>query len=249
MIDPQSTWPIGEGFEPEVVLGQVADIGVSAGVEWGDQPDVVVGISVGPYGDIQIGLKDGRPVGAGVGLGLSAYPAVLTLTFPVLPTPGGASDSVTASVPVFEARDPNGKRGPAGYGSAGFTVPGTMFRYRIDFENDKDATAPAQEVVVTDSLSPNLDWTTFELSEISFGDRILTIPPGTQYYETTLPMTFNGTTFDVRVEAGIRLASGQVYLAMPVGGPGDGTSTTGNDRVPACRGRNRAGPGVRVVHG
>ena len=38
--------------------------------------------------------------------------------------------------------------------------PDTVFPYRIDFENAPTATAPAQQVVITDPLDPNLDWST-----------------------------------------------------------------------------------------
>jgi hypothetical protein len=83
--------------------------------------------------------------------------------------------------------------------------------YRIDFENETNATAPAQIVQVTDQLSTNLDWSTFQLTEIGFGDHLITIPPGSQYYETTLPMTYNGVDFEVWIIAGIHLESGEVY--------------------------------------
>ncbi|UCE27207.1 MAG: hypothetical protein JSW52_00175, partial [Candidatus Coatesbacteria bacterium] len=33
--------------------------------------------------------------------------------------------------------------------------------YTVRFENMADATAPAQEVIVTDTLDENLDWSTF----------------------------------------------------------------------------------------
>ena len=45
-------------------------------------------------------------------------------------------------------------------------------------------------------LDPNLDLSTFQLTEIAFGDTVLTIPPGSQDYQTTVPMTYNGV--DVR---------------------------------------------------
>src|SRR5262249_6915967 len=82
--------------------------------------------------------------------------------------------------------------------------------YRIDFENDKTATAPAQRVDVSDYLDAKLDWNTFELTEIAFGDITIDVPPGLQHYQTTVSMTYNGQTFSVLVEAGITLVTGQV---------------------------------------
>jgi uncharacterized repeat protein (TIGR01451 family) len=58
--------------------------------------------------------------------------------------------------------------------------PGDVIGYTIYFENDPEfATAPAQEVFVTDHLSPALDWSTFELTEVVWGDHSMTIAPGT----------------------------------------------------------------------
>jgi hypothetical protein len=45
------------------------------------------------------------------------------------------------------------------------------------------ATAPAQEVFITDSLDPNLDWSTFQICEIAFGDQIISVQEqGGQFY-------------------------------------------------------------------
>ena len=50
------------------------------------------------------------------------------------------------------------------------STPTSALPYRVDFENDPTATAPAQRVDVTDQLDPNLDWNTFQLTEVGFGD-------------------------------------------------------------------------------
>ena len=105
--------------------------------------------------------------------------------------------------------------GPASYGSFDFVADaGTALPYQIDFENDPSATAPAQSVTITDQLDPNLDWSTFQLTGIGWGDTVLSIPAGSQSFETTVPMTYNGETFDVDVEAGIDTATGQVYATF-----------------------------------
>ena len=82
----------------------------------------------------------------------------------------------------------------------------TLYPYQINFENSPTATAPAQEVVITDTLDPNLDLNTFHLTEIAFGDTVLAIPPGSQDYQTTVPMTYNGVTFDVVINASLNYA-------------------------------------------
>jgi len=63
--------------------------------------------------------------------------------------------------------DPNDKAGPAGFGDAHFVPPAEPFQYAVYFENVDTATAPAETVVVADTLSPNLDWATFRYDTAS----------------------------------------------------------------------------------
>ncbi len=118
----------------------------------------------------------------------------------------GSSSSSSVS-----SRDPNRKIGPSGYGLVGYVADTGTLPYTIEFENASSATAPAQEVNVTDQLSSDLDWSTFQLTQIGFGDINVTVAPGTQSYQTTVPMTYAGQTFNVLIEAGIHTATGQVY--------------------------------------
>ncbi len=74
--------------------------------------------------------------------------------------------------------DPNNMIGPAGYGTAGYITPGQTLPYTIEFENEPTASAPAQNVVVTEQLSPNLNWSTFQFGTIGFGDYAVTVPAG-----------------------------------------------------------------------
>ncbi len=111
---------------------------------------------------------------------------------------------------VVNSLDPNSLTGPAGYGSSDFVAAGTLLPYRIDFENAPTASAPAQRVVVTDQLDPNLDWTTLQLTGVGFGDTNLTIPPDSQDYETTVPMTYNGESFVVEIQIGLNPATGML---------------------------------------
>jgi len=102
---------------------------------------------------------------------------------------------------IFRSYDPNDKLGPSGYGSAGYLPAGGVMAYQIRFENQPSATAPAQRVTVTDTLDPNLDLSTFELTEIAFANQTLAIPAGLNHYEATLPIQVDGTTIhaDIRV--------------------------------------------------
>ena len=125
------------------------------------------------------------------------------------------------------ANDPNQKLGPAGYGTQVFVNANERFDYRIDFENDASATAPAQIVLISDTLDANFDRSTFELTEIGFGDILLAIPAGSQYYQTAVPFTYDGQTFNVEIEAGINLAPGEVYAAFYAIDPATGLPPEG----------------------
>lgn len=110
--------------------------------------------------------------------------------------------------------DPNGLVGPTGFGPTALVSVGDPFSYQVDFENEATATAPAQRVTVTNQLDPNLDWGTFQLTGIGFGDTVLSIQVGSQHYQTTVTMTENGQTFQVQVEAGLDATTGEVYATF-----------------------------------
>jgi hypothetical protein len=113
--------------------------------------------------------------------------------------------------------------GPAGYGPSAFVAPGTVLPYEIDFENSPSATAPAQEVTVSDPLDPNLDPSTFQLTQIAFGSVVLIVPPADdQDYETTVSMTYNGQTLNVEIRAGIDLTTDTVFATFQSVDPNTG---------------------------
>ena len=123
-------------------------------------------------------------------------------------------NSITSSIQdssITGALDPNIKSGPSGFGLTNYTDGDKLFPYRIDFENDSEATAPAQVVYVWDSLSTDLDMNTLELTEIGFGDTSIAVPQGLQYYETTVPMTYQEVNFEVKIEAGLR-STNEVFI-------------------------------------
>src|SRR5439155_3035320 len=55
------------------------------------------------------------------------------------------------------------------------------------------------------------DWNTFQWTEIGFGDAVMSIPPGTQHFQTTVPITYNGRTFDVQIELSFQSATGRLF--------------------------------------
>jgi len=134
------------------------------------------------------------------------------------PKPDGTTGpSVKPPIPLVW--DPNEKLGASGYGQQAYIIAAETIPYRVKFENlgpgtvptpAHPATAPAQRVEVTDQLSTNLDWSSFQFTEAGFGDTMLSVPQGRTYYYTQTPMTYNGSTFMVEVELGFDSATGQV---------------------------------------
>lgn len=88
----------------------------------------------------------------------------------------------------MESVDPNNIQGPSGFGTKGFVKP-ELFSYGIEFQNKPTATAPAQTVTVTQQLDANLDWTTFQLGDIGFGDTVVNVPSGQTSYSTQVDLT------------------------------------------------------------
>jgi RHS repeat-associated protein len=87
----------------------------------------------------------------------------------------------STTVPTAQSKDPNGKL-TSGFGDQGFVPPNTPIIYTIYFENQPTATAPAEEVVVSDPLPSNLDWSTVQLSQIQFNNVTINVPAGLQAY-------------------------------------------------------------------
>jgi len=77
-----------------------------------------------------------------------------------------------ALINVVQSFDPNDKVGSAGAASQRYIIGAEPLRYAIYFENKATASAPAQEVTVSDQLNPNLlDLSTFRFGPVNFGNK------------------------------------------------------------------------------
>jgi RHS repeat-associated protein len=130
---------------------------------------------------------------------------------------------------IATAFDPNEKFGAAGFGPQEFIMPEAVIPYQVNFENlgpgsipapAQPATAPAQRVVVTDQLSPNLDWSTLEFTSTGFGDYHVSVPEGRQYHFSTVSVNADGKTFDVEVELSFATTTGTVRATFQTIDPG-----------------------------
>ena len=68
------------------------------------------------------------------------------------------------------SKDPNEIYGPAGYGDGNFLSANHVLEYKIAFENDPNATAPAQRVQISCPLDSGLDLATFRIGTFAFGN-------------------------------------------------------------------------------
>lgn len=145
-----------------------------------------------------------------------------------LPIPGDEVNSVEAT--IVSPIDPSEKRGNEGYDPCGtppelcqhFVRPGEPFVYTVFFENDPNATAPAQEVRVVDYLSPSLDWATTELGEIVFGDQVITTLAGKVSGHDTVPL--KNTPYVVDINAQFNPYTGRLNWTLRTIDPNTGNS-------------------------
>ncbi|MGC9319548.1 MAG: DUF7619 domain-containing protein, partial [Armatimonadota bacterium] len=84
--------------------------------------------------------------------------------------------------------DPNCKSGPHGFGTQRWVSCDHTMAYTVHYENDPEkATAAAAQVHVTDQLDPNLNWSTFQITEIEVAGVNVTVPAGSQSLTQIVP--------------------------------------------------------------
>jgi RHS repeat-associated protein len=164
----------------------------------------------------------GVPIGsaAGIGYGAAAFAAGYAggyiLQKYIMPSSWNTYVQKALSIPIYvwvrnvsRPIDPNQKLGP-GYGEAGYVRADSILPYRIEFENDPDATAPAQVVTIADQLDAKFDWSTFGLIEVGFGDHLISAPADTQAFEYCEPMTYHGKELEVHIKITFDPQSGKL---------------------------------------
>ena len=91
--------------------------------------------------------------------------------------PQGGGTTTSWPVTPVSSVDPNDIFGLPGVGSARYLTNISQFTYLIQFENQATATAPAQQVTVTDALNAaNFDLSTVTLGPINFPGQVVTPP-------------------------------------------------------------------------
>lgn len=127
------------------------------------------------------------------------------------PTPPDPERCRKHHVPGAGAVDPNDITGPAGVGPERWVNATHPLPYTIRFENDPLlASAPAQTVHITQQLDPTLDWRSFRLGQLSFGDQLIDVPPNRAFFQSRLDLrTTHGIFLDVI--AGVDVTTGLAF--------------------------------------
>jgi RHS repeat-associated protein len=117
-------------------------------------------------------------------------------------------DKATAEVQksssqLVRSYDPNDKIAPSGFGEAEYVQAGTALSYRMNFENQAQASAPAQVIVVTDVLDSDLDLNTFQLTEIAFANHVVAVPTGLDSYQTSVDLRLEGKNVVVQIDVSL----------------------------------------------
>ncbi|RMG70772.1 MAG: T9SS C-terminal target domain-containing protein, partial [Bacteroidetes bacterium] len=105
--------------------------------------------------------------------------------------------------------DPNQKAGLPGVGAPQWINPVEPLPYLVEFENLADATAPAIEVVIEDTLDTQvMNLRTFELRFFTLADSLFEIPPGRQEWKQMVDLRPTGNQAFARVSFELDTLSG-----------------------------------------
>jgi uncharacterized repeat protein (TIGR01451 family) len=112
----------------------------------------------------------------------------------------GGSDA-GGDTDILEPGDPNDKVGPTGGGGPAQYIAGqAVVPYYIYFENESTASAPAQNVTITDTLDPGLNPNTLSFGVIGFGTQAFSPPGGLNDFNTLVDLR-PAQPFEVKISA------------------------------------------------
>ncbi|MDB9444753.1 CARDB domain-containing protein [Anabaena sp. CS-542/02] len=109
--------------------------------------------------------------------------------------------------PVRRPIDPNDILGPEGFGEDRWIDTDEPLRYTIRFENAPTASAPAQEVLITQQLDADLDWRTFRVDDYGWSGSVYELEGNRAFHNTRIDLTASNS-FYVDVFATIDTTTG-----------------------------------------
>ncbi|WP_231607038.1 cadherin-like domain-containing protein [Crocosphaera watsonii] len=127
----------------------------------------------------------------------------------------GPSSGITAGAisRIIRPSDPNDIIGPEGFGEENWITADETLPYMIRFENVDTATAPAQEVVITHPLDPDVDPRTFRLGSFGWSGMIFEVPENRAFYSDRIDLT-EEMGFVVDVFATIDVTEGEATWTL-----------------------------------
>ena len=120
----------------------------------------------------------------------------------------GCYDQLSNPQNSVASLDPNELVGPSGGGGQHAIRGGGTHTFAVYFENDKTASAPAQEVRVVDTLDPaQYDLSTVRFGGVRFGNTLWTPPSGSTTLDDLVDIAGTG---DLQVDVKASVVGGQV---------------------------------------
>lgn len=111
-------------------------------------------------------------------------------------------------IPIVTSFDPNSKQGSEGVGQSRHLAGEEPLRYEILFENLETASAPAQEVVITDQLdAASMELSSISLATISFDNKLVLPAPFSKDFSADVDLRPAKNLF-VRIAAGLNAQTG-----------------------------------------
>jgi hypothetical protein len=179
-------------------------------------------------GDVSASPSLSNGLNSPVGINEVSPEQATSFTSGVVARASEAPDQESSSFTVcfVGARDPNDKFGAAGSGGTRYVRGEGLLPYDVHFENKAEATAHAQEVVVTDQLDVDkFDLSTFSLGLMSFGATQVEPPPGVQQFSTDVDLR-PANNLIVRINTGLDEDTGVVTWRFISLDPSTGLPTT-----------------------
>ncbi len=139
----------------------------------------------------------------------------------VNPTYGQGSLVQYGMIPVIAPRDPNDILGPQGYGEEHWVSSQNPLAYTIRYENQASATAPAQQVSITQKLDDDLNLASFRLGDFGWGDLVIDVPEGVSIYTTRIDLR-DSQGYLVDVIAGVDVERHEAFWTFTTIDPATG---------------------------
>ncbi|MDG6225788.1 MAG: RHS repeat-associated core domain-containing protein [Candidatus Thermoplasmatota archaeon] len=221
LVDPEGLSAIGYAYEIGTGLIPWGDMAESSTDSFLDQGDAeFVGFSVEVIAGIGTLSSMAPIIFSPAAPAVVVAAAVVVVVYTIYSIAKKLDSLFEFGVPAntLTPLDPNQKICLNGTGPGNHVAEGTRLSYIIEFENMKEATAPAQMVTVVDPLSEDLDWSTFEFTEIGFGDLAIPFDPGTRYFDEVMEYSYEDDEYVMDIElhlnGEIDVRTGKVYVII-----------------------------------